>query len=74
MIPAIPVFNGSNTFGHGGTYNDDNGGECARVGEAWFRWQLMGDETDEGKGMFWGPDCGLCNDPEWTVKSANMDM
>jgi hypothetical protein len=70
----FPVFDGNNTFGHGGTYNADNGGECARVGEAWWRWQLMGDEGPTGKQMFWGKDCGLCKDPGWTVKSVNMGM
>ena len=70
----FPVFNASNMFGHGGTYNDDNGGECARVAEGWFRWQLMDDMSDQGKGMFWGKDCGLCTDSKWTVKSVNMDM
>jgi hypothetical protein len=69
----FPLFNGNNMFGHGGTYNNDNGGECARVGEAWFRWQLMNDETENGKGMFWGKDCGLCKDSQWMVKSVNME-
>jgi hypothetical protein len=72
MTADFPVLHANNMLGHGGTYNDDNGGECARVGEAWFRWQLLGDETESGKGMFWGPDCGLCKDAGWTVESVNM--
>jgi dienelactone hydrolase len=72
MKAKFPVLHANNKLGHGGTYNADNGGECARVGVAWFRWHLLGDDTATGKGMFWGPDCGLCKDSGWTVESVNM--
>jgi len=74
MTAKFPLFHGNNMLGHGGTYNDDNGGECARVGVGWFRWQLLGDEGDTGKNMFWGPDCSLCKDSGWTVERVNMGM
>lgn len=32
---------------------------------AWLRWQQMGDESL--RAMFVGADCGLCEDPGWTV-------
>ncbi|WP_197349586.1 GDSL-type esterase/lipase family protein [Streptomyces bathyalis] len=31
---------------------------------AWFRHQLMGDAA--AGALFFGPDCGLCNDPAWS--------
>lgn len=38
---------------------------------AWFRWYLMGDETQ--RSVFLGDDCKLCQDPNWTVQSKNWD-
>jgi hypothetical protein len=70
----FPIFYGNNTYGHGGTYNADNGGELAQVGVAWWRWYLMGDEGPTGKQMFWGKDCGLCKKSGWTVERVNMDQ
>jgi len=37
----------------------------------WLRWQLMDDQTL--KTMFVGADCGLCNDPNWSVKQKNIE-
>jgi len=56
--------------GHGGTYNQPNGGEFGKVALAWLKWQLKGDET--AKKMFSGPDCGLCKDTKWEYKKKKM--
>jgi dienelactone hydrolase len=56
--------------GHGGTYNQPNGGEFGKVAVAWLKWQLKGDETV--KKMFSGPDCGLCKDTKWEYKKKKM--
>lgn len=37
---------------------------------AWFRHHLMGDSA--ARALFYGPDCGLCSDPEWTVKQKGL--
>jgi dienelactone hydrolase len=76
-INHIPIFYGNlewldrESLGHGGTYWSDNGGEFARVGVAWLKYQLMGEKGPEGAQMFEGEDCGLCN-TEWIVKKKNM--
>jgi hypothetical protein len=59
-ITKVPVFFGNDKRGHGGYQWDDNGGEAAKVGVAWFNWQLLGDTGPTGKGMFVGADCGMC--------------
>jgi hypothetical protein len=67
------VFYGNLPVGHYATYAEDNGGEFARVGIGWLRWQLQGEMGAEGAGMFQGADCGLCKGTMWTVKKKNMD-
>lgn len=69
-IEGVPVFNANLNVGHGGTFNQPNGGRFGEVGVAWLSWQLKGDK--EAAKMFVGPDCGLCTDPVWTVKKKNM--
>jgi hypothetical protein len=71
-ITKVPVFWGDLPVGHGGTYNEDNGGEFGRVGVAWLKWQLLGATGPGGAGMFVGDTCGLCN-TEWTIKKKNME-
>ena len=43
VMPArIPVFYGVHpSVGHGGTYNQDNGGPFGVVAVAWLKWQLQ---------------------------------
>jgi hypothetical protein len=68
MPPRIPVFYGVHpSVGHGGTYNQDNGGPFGRVAVAWLKWQLQGDTSAAGRGYFAGDDCGLCQDAGWQV-------
>ena len=37
---------------------------------AWFRAHLLGDTVAKAK--FFGPSCGICNDPSWKVKRKNL--
>lgn len=69
---TLPIFYGNQNLGHFATYDQDNGGEFARVGIAWLKWHLMGDESPTAKGLFVGANCGLCN-TEWDIKKNNLD-
>lgn len=71
-INNVPVFYGNLNVGHMGTYSRDNGGEFGRVGTAWLKWQLLGDTSASGEGMFVGSNCGLCNS-QWQVRKKNME-
>jgi dienelactone hydrolase len=59
--------------GHIFSFFDDNGGEAAQVGLAWFRWHLLNDDGAAARRMFSGKDCGLCKDSHWTIKKKNLD-
>lgn len=73
MPPHIPVFYGVlPSVGHGGTYNQDNGGPFGVVAVAWLKWQLLGDTTAAGRGYFAGADCSLCKDTSWQVSSRAL--
>jgi hypothetical protein len=73
-IPArIPVFYGVYpSVGHGGTYNEDNGGAYGVAALAWLKWQLQGDTSAKGRGFFTGDNCVVCKDEKWTVKSRAL--
>jgi hypothetical protein len=73
-LPArIPVFYGVYpSVGHGGTYNEDNGGPFGVAAVAWLKWQLMNDTTATGKGYFVGPGCGICGDSKWQTASRTL--
>ena len=64
-IDSVPALLASHDVGHGGTFNQSNGGEEAQVTREWLDWQLLGD-TEAAK-AFVGSDCGLCRNPQWTV-------
>jgi hypothetical protein len=57
--------------GHGATYQMPGGGPFAAAPLAWLRWQLQGDM--EAAGVFRGPDCGLCDHPEWKLEKRAID-
>jgi len=38
---------------------------------AWFRYHLMNDSS--ARAMFYGDDCTLCTDPQWTVQTKGLD-
>jgi hypothetical protein len=72
-INNVPIlFAAYMAVGHEGTYTQDNGGSFAKVDLAWLDWWLKGDTGATGKGMFVGANCGLCNDPNWTLQSKNI--
>jgi hypothetical protein len=73
MPAKIPVFYGVYpSVGHGGTYNQDNGGPYGVAAVAWLKWQLMNDTSARGKGYFVGPGCGICGDSNWQVASRSL--
>ena len=74
VMPArVPVFYGVlPSVGHGGTYNQDNGGPFGVVAVAWLKWQLQGDTSAAGRGYFVGKDCGICKDASWQVDSRAL--
>jgi hypothetical protein len=73
MPARIPVFYGVYpSIGHGGTYNQDNGGPFGVAAVAWLKWQLMGDTSATGKGYFVGAGCGICGDSNWQIASRSL--
>jgi hypothetical protein len=71
-ITKVPAFRAwKDGIGHGGTYNQPNGGEFGKVAVALLEWQFKGDR-EAGK-MFLGPNCGLCQDPKWHVEKKGMN-
>jgi dienelactone hydrolase len=73
MPARTPVFYGVHpSVGHGGTYNQDNGGPFGVVAVAWLKWQLMGDTSAAGRGYFVGDGCGICKDSTWQIGSRSL--
>jgi dienelactone hydrolase len=73
MPAKIPVFYGVYpSVGHGGTYNEDNGGAFGVAAVAWLKWQLMNDTSAKGKGYFVGAGCGVCGDSNWRIASRSL--
>ncbi|SCG68191.1 cellulose binding domain-containing protein [Micromonospora humi] len=71
-LPAgLPAFMGNLNVGHGGTYDQPNGGEFGRVAVLYLTWRLKGDTT-AGR-TFVGADCGLCHS-QWTVQQKNLTL
>lgn len=56
---------------HAGTYREANGGAFGPVAVAFLNWQLKGDKA--ASKMFVGPDCELCKQPGWHVRTKNLD-
>ena len=73
-LPArVPVFYGVySSVGHGGTYNEDNGGAFGMAAVAWLKWQLKNDTSASGKAYFVGTTCGLCGNSQWKVDSRSL--
>jgi len=73
MPAKIPVFYGVHpSVGHGGTYNQDNGGAFGVAAVAWLKWQLMKDTSASGKGYFVGDKCVVCGDANWQAASKSL--
>ena len=73
MPSRVPVFYASYpSVGHGGTYNEDNGGAFGVAAVAWLKWQLINDTSARGKGYFVGPRCCLCANSQWRPDSRSL--
>ena len=71
-ITKVPAFRAwKDGIGHGGTYNQPNGGEFGKVAVELLQWQLKGDH-EAGK-MFLGQNCGLCQDQKWHVEKKKIE-
>ncbi|HET9361392.1 MAG TPA: hypothetical protein VFO58_16685 [Vicinamibacterales bacterium] len=65
-VTHVPIAMANLAVGHGGTFNEPNGGAAASVAVSWLDWQLRGDA--QGARRFVGEDCGLCKDTQWTLQ------
>ncbi len=65
-IAHVPVAIANLPVGHGGTFNEANGGAAASVAVSWLNWQLRGDAQSAKR--FVGEDCGLCKDGQWSLQ------
>jgi hypothetical protein len=65
-IAHVPVAIANLPVGHGGTFNEPNGGAAASVAVSWLNWQLRGDAQSARR--FVGDDCGLCKDARWSLQ------
>ncbi|WP_294255683.1 hypothetical protein [uncultured Sphingomonas sp.] len=70
-IDTVPAVLASIDVGHGGTFQDANGGRVTPVDVAWLEWQLRGDRA--AARWFQGADCRLCTDAAWTVRKKRID-
>lgn len=69
-INHVPALMLNQDSGHGGTFNENNGGVAAQVAVHWLQWQLRGNKRSGS--MFVGANCGLCTDSHWTVERKNF--
>lgn len=69
-IARVPVAVANLAVGHGGTFQQPNGGAAASVAVSWLDWQLRGDR--EAARRFVGEDCGLCRDASWALQRRNF--
>jgi hypothetical protein len=65
-ITHVPVAVASLPVGHGGTFNEPNGGAAASVAVSWLNWQLRGDVQSAKR--FAGEECELCKDAQWSLQ------
>ena len=66
QISHVPAAIANLPVGHGGTFNEPNGGAAASVAVSWLNWQLRGDAQSAKR--FAGEDCGLCKDAQWSLQ------
>ena len=70
-IAHVPVAIANLPVGHGGTFQEPNGGAAASVAVSWLDWQLRGDTAAARR--FVGDDCGLCSDSKWQLERKNFE-
>jgi hypothetical protein len=69
-IAHVPAVIANLPVGHGGTFQEPNGGAAASVAVSWLDWQLRDDA--QAARRFVGADCGLCKDASWTLERKNF--
>jgi hypothetical protein len=69
-IAHVPAAIANLPVGHGGTFNEPNGGAAASVAVSWLNWQLRGDAQSAKR--FVGEDCGLCKDAQWSLQRKQL--
>lgn len=69
-ISHVPAVVANLPVGHGGTFQEPNGGAAASVAVSWLDWQLRGNASAGRR--FIGKDCDLCRDVSWTLESKNF--
>jgi hypothetical protein len=69
-VSHVPIAIASLPVGHGGTFQEPNGGAAASVAVSWLEWQLRGDAAAARR--FVGEDCGLCRDSSWQLQRKNF--
>jgi dienelactone hydrolase len=70
LSPDLPLLKASlNTVGHTGAYPMPDLRWSSAV-LAWLDWQLEGDL--QSLAMFGGPNCSLCEDPDWWFDTRNI--
>ena len=69
-IAHVPAAVANLAVGHGGTFQERNGGAAASVAVSWLEWQLRGD--NQAARRFVGDDCELCRDASWTLQRKNF--
>jgi len=69
-IAHVPVAVANLPVGHGGTFNQPDGGAAASVAVSWLDWQLRGDRRAAKR--FVGDDCGLCQDAPWSFQRKQI--
>jgi hypothetical protein len=69
-IEHVPIAVANLPVGHGGTFQEPNGGAAAAVAVSWLDWQLRGD--DAGARRFVGDDCGLCKEVGWSLQTKHL--
>ncbi|WBL22759.1 alpha/beta hydrolase family protein [Zunongwangia sp. HRR-M8] len=68
-IENVPVAFGNNLeAGHGGTFNEKNGGSFAKMAKDWLDWHFKNKDKSD---IFL--ESNLENYPGWTMKSKNFD-
>ncbi len=65
-VTHVPIAMANLPVGHGGTFQEPNGGAAASVAVSWLNWQLRGEA--DGARRFVGENCGLCADTRWSLQ------
>lgn len=70
LLVNAPTFLGSADYGHRATYFEQDGGLFGTVVRDWLDWRLKGLPAPAKR--FTGSGCGLCTDPQWSVRQRRI--